>query len=839
MIRTFKITGGDTARVEYYIARATADDYAIKASDRDDARARYYSGHTANGPGRWLGRGADALGLTDQEASPETFRAAVLESYIDGARRAKPVMRTPAAGKVAAEPFAEAVRKIIAERAPPEPDLAPIPISADRVPGWLDKKPARSPALFTSGIASAEWDRICRKADHFDTISAGTIARSARAVGGVDLGSLYGQAEWAAAEKAAQAKVDVRLAAVDVVMTVDKSVSLVYATGDDATRAIVLREFHEANRAALGYLDTVTSGVRRGSSRHGTIQEIGSDGLVAVGFVHDEARPTGDCRCGDPHLHEHVIVMNSARGQDGRWSATQIDDSAKAAKTAGHLQEAELRARLSESLNLTWRPVVNGLADVEGITDEQIRHFSKRADDIEAEQVEAGTLGTVGDQVANHANRQGKHDQLQIGDRVAYWQVEAASVGLDPANALDRPVARERPVDRNGVDYSAAILDRLTTEASSFTRSDLLRSLADDCRQGERVGVITARADAILANPELVVALAEGEGGLTRNDVRRGANGQVRAYGIDQKWTTPQQLALEAALVDSAVRRVGTNCARLDKSIVEAVIERQALVAFVLSEEQATAVRTLTMSGNGVDVLHAGAGTGKTSAVLGSVRQAYEAAGFRVVGATTSAKAARVLESDGGLDARTIAQTLIDLRHDRSKIGSNTVLVLDEASMTGSRDLAALLQHAEAGGAKVVVVGDDRQLAAVDAGGGFRGLRDRLGAATLSQNRRQHATWERDALAELAAGRPAAALRAYRAHERVTVSDSGLAARRAMVDGWWRDAIDHGLDHTIMEAVRNVDRVELNVLARDVMREAGRLADDEVTVAGHTFAVGA
>src|SRR5664280_1371405 len=389
MIRTFKITGGDTARVEYYIARATADDYAIKASDRDDARARYYSGHTANGPGRRLGRGADALGLTDQEASPETFRAAVLESYIDGERRAKPVMRTPPAGKVAAEPFVEAVRAIIAERATPEPELTPIPIWADRIPVWLEKKweQERSPALFTSDIAAAEWHRICRKAYHFDTISAGTIARSARAVGGIDLGSLYGQAEWAAAEKAAQAKVDVRLAAVDVVMTVDKSVSLVYATGDDATRAIVLREFHEANRAALGYLDTVTSGVRRGSSRHGTIQEIGSDGLVAVGFVHDEARPTGDCRCGDPHLHEHVIVMNTARGVDGRWSATQIDDAAKAAKTAGHLQEAELRARLSESLNLTWRPVVNGLADVGGITDEQIRHFSKRADDIEAEQV--------------------------------------------------------------------------------------------------------------------------------------------------------------------------------------------------------------------------------------------------------------------------------------------------------------------------------------------------------------------------------------------------------------------------------------------------------------------
>src|SRR5664280_844112 len=333
----------------------------------------------------------------------------------------------------------------------------------------------------------------------------------------------------------------------------------------------------------------------------------------------------------------------------------------------------------------------------------------------------------------------------------------------------------------------------------------------------------------------LGVPLAPGEAGLTRGDVRQSADG-IRAYAVEAKWTTPEMLDLECQLVEAAVSRQGTDIAKLDGDLVEALIDR---APFTLSAEQATAVRGLTTSGNGVDVLHAGAGSGKTSAVLGSVRQAYEAAGFRVVGATTSAKAARVLESDGGLDARTIAQTLIDLENDRCKIGPNTVLVLDEASMTGSRDLAALLQHAEAGGAKVVVVGDDRQLTAVDAGGGFRGLRDRLGAATLSQNRRQHAVWERDALAALAAGRPAEALRAYRAHERVTVSDSGLTARRAMVDGWWRDAIEHGLDQTIMGAVRNVDRIAMNALARDVMREAGRLADDEVTVAGHTFAVGA
>ena len=119
----------------------------------------------------------------------------------------------------------------------------------------------------------------------------------------------------------------------------------------------------------------------------------------------------------------------------------------------------------------------------------------------------------------------------------------------------------------------------------------------------------------------------------------------------------------------------------------------------------------------GVDVLVAGAGSGKTCAVLGSVRRAYELAGYRVVGAASSARAARVLADDGGLAACTVARLLLDLdRPPAGGLGPGTVLELDEASMIGTRDMAAVLGHAQAAGAKVIVVGDTRQLAAVDAG---------------------------------------------------------------------------------------------------------------------------
>jgi ATP-dependent exoDNAse (exonuclease V) alpha subunit len=114
------------------------------------------------------------------------------------------------------------------------------------------------------------------------------------------------------------------------------------------------------------------------------------------------------------------------------------------------------------------------------------------------------------------------------------------------------------------------------------------------------------------------------------------------------------------------------------------------------------------------------------------------------------------------------------------------VLVVDEAGMLGSRKLTRLLDHAQRAGAKVVLVGDDRQLSAIDAGGGFRALRLRLGASELVENRRQQQAWEREALELVRCGLVDEAVAAYRAHDRVVAADSKPAATLALLADWWQ-----------------------------------------------------
>src|SRR3546814_15947263 len=117
-------------------------------------------------------------------------------------------------------------------------------------------------------------------------------------------------------------------------------------------------------------------------------------------------------------------------------------------------------------------------------------------------------------------------------------------------------------------------------------------------------------------------------------------------------------------------------------------------------------VRTICSSGDGIEVVEGVAGSGKTFA-LAAAREAWEASGYRVIGCSLAARAAKHLQDDAGIPASTIDRLLRDLN--RAPFGPRTVVVVDEAAMVGTRKPARLLEHAEAVDAKVVLVGDPFQ----------------------------------------------------------------------------------------------------------------------------------
>ena len=252
-----------------------------------------------------------------------------------------------------------------------------------------------------------------------------------------------------------------------------------------------------------------------------------------------------------------------------------------------------------------------------------------------------------------------------------------------------------------------------------------------------------------------------------------------------------------------------------------------------MSAEQTEMVRALTSDGAAVAVVLGRAGAGKTFA-LSAAHEAWARSKFPVLGAAVARHAAQQLESETAIPSVSLAQLVAGLERGE-RLPRRIVLVVDEAGMAGTRQLATLLDHVEAARGKLVLVGDDRQLAAIDAGGAFGALARRGLAVELTENRRQRHAWEREAVEHLRAGRGEEAIAAYQAHDRLVVEpdeDRGArAARRRLVGG--RRPVDVGDDRA---ASRRRRRPQRSGAAR--MRDAGALGAEELELRAGGFSVG-
>jgi hypothetical protein len=254
---------------------------------------------------------------------------------------------------------------------------------------------------------------------------------------------------------------------------------------------------------------------------------------------------------------------------------------------------------------------------------------------------------------------------------------------------------------------------------------------------------------------------------------------------------------------------------------------RAAQRGLVLSGEQKAAFEHVT-EGRDLGVVVGYAGTGK-SALLGVAREAWEEAGYRVQGLALSGIAAENLESGSGIASRTVASLEHQWAKDRELLDARDVLVIDEAGMIGSRQMERLLSAAEKAGAKVVLVGDPEQLQAIEAGAAFRSIAERHSHVELTQVRRQHEDWQRDATRHLATGRTGEALAAYEARGMVHAAETRDQAREDLVERWDRERVAEPGKSRIILTHTNDEVRELNLTARDRLRQAGALGED-VTV---------
>ncbi len=613
----------------------------------------------------------------------------------------------------------------------------------------------------------------------------------------------------------------VRLGGFDLTFSAPKSVSVLFGLGGPEMEAAVRAAHDRAVIEALGYLERSAAMVRRGHA--GAVVEP-ADGLVAAAFRHRTSR------AGDPQLHTHVVVANLGQGPDGRWSALDGRRIYALARATSFIYQAVLRGELSRSLGLEWTPVRSGIAEVAGVPRPVLRAFSRRRAEIEAELDARGTTSVRAAEAAALATRQAKDGAVTADTLEGEWRDRATALGFS-VEGIERTAGRRPPPDAAAWERVFDELGSptgLTHRRSTFTRRDVTQQICELLPPGTRVDAATLEAatDQFLASSRVVPLIPHGG---DREAFRRRDGRLLPVLRDELRYSTPELLAVEQRLVGAVERGRNAGAGIADRDAVAAAERARPSLA----AEQREMVRRLCLDGAAVDVVAGKAGTGKTFA-LAAAREAWEASGFPVLGAAVARRAARELEDDSGIPSTSIAALLAALRVGPDALPARAVMVVDEAGMVATRQLAELVDHAGRVGGKLVLVGDHRQLPALEAGGAFRGLVARGLAIELRENRRQENAWERTALDHLREGRAEEALALYQAHHRLTVTPTAGAARRQLVRDWWAAG---DLDDAVMIAHRRADVADLNARAR-LLRAAGVLGRDELTLPGGEFAVG-
>ena len=646
----------------------------------------------------------------------------------------------------------------------------------------------------------------------------------------------------------------------DITLSAPKSVSLEALVMGDRR---VIRAHDEAVRATLDFVEAELLQTRGWDPATRRRPRVSANGMVVAGFRHLASRDQ------DPQLHTHCVLANMTRTASGEWRSVEPTKIRRSQKLIGAYYRNELARRL-QALGMAVAPRMVGPVpgfELAGYERSFIDAFSGRRRAI-LEYLEQKELPYTAEntQMAALHTRRRKEDRT-LADLVPEWRARAQALGLvrermalRPPRPLDpltgeqvrvpRVPAPDLPPNEIRSQKRAPALPKLPRDgvaegAEARLTGAGFRAPAELSLKPER-GVLEAVARAVAhvaerrtAVPEAeirAVALGHAPGRYTLAEVdaaiarlvRDGELIEVERRGMDRAFVTDRAVKAERRVLASMRAGRGKGMALAGADAVEARLEPSRL-----TRGQREAVRTVLLSNDLVIGVQGHAGSGKTT-MLSEVK---ELLGERKIqGLAPSAVAARVLAREAGIPTRTLQYFLTRfgdlsdperLARARAEYGG-AVLAVDEASMTGSVRMEALLRVARAlKVARVVLVGDTKQLKSVDAGQPFRLLQKAgMATATMKEVKRQRDPELRAAVGLAREGEPGAAIAALGNRVREAPPEElGIEAGRR----WLALAPEHRADTLILAPTHAICRQ-----ANDTVREG--LAEEGV-LRGRTLAV--
>ncbi|WP_375491828.1 MobF family relaxase [uncultured Nostoc sp.] len=493
-----------------------------------------------------------------------------------------------------------------------------------------------------------------------------------------------------------------RRAATDFTFSAPKSVSLQALVGGDE-RLITAHQFAVQKTLELieeRYSYTrVTTDTRRETTRTGN--------LVVAEFDHIETREL------DPHLHTHALVMNMTQLDNEEWYSLLNDEIFKNKKFLGMVYQNYLAVEV-QKLGYEVEARNHGQFEIKGFQEEDLKELSKRRQQILSA---AGKNATWAEREAAWTATRNLKQKINPVELKAKWREEAAALGIKFVQPLEaQPELNPRLVSYENLEDAIA---HCSERNVAFTQEDLEKFILNQGLATE----VSQIEPLVKANPELLSLSQE-----------------------NRDFTTLAAVNRELATIKLMQSGMGKVSPLAQREVVESHLEKTAL-----NPDQRRAVLTAATTTDQFMAWQGVAGAGKTFA-LKELKAIAAASGYTIKGFAPSSMAAKVLGQELDIQAETVARLLVS--EPPQEIEPNQIWIVDEAGLLSAKDALALLERATQEQARVLLVGDTKQLSAVEAGNPFKSLQQAgIKTSHLNESLRQRAPKLKLAVDLIASGR--------------------------------------------------------------------------------------
>ena len=581
----------------------------------------------------------------------------------------------------------------------------------------------------------------------------------------------------------------------DLTFSAPKSVSVVWAMSDDTLRKKISDAQLVAVKQAISMLEHNAAFTRRGEGGNTREKVLG---LVVAPFEHETSRSL-DCA-----LHTHALVANIAPRKDGTFGTIISRDLYFWQKAAGATYRAELAYQM-KNLGFVVEPD-NESFRLACIPEEISQHFSKRTEAIK-ERLKGTTVSTSASKVGNSikvTSREAKQ-KFDRSKLIQKWQGELNSFGLTNVYLEENrsPSKQINPLPE--IDDMFALL---TDKVAVFRKQDAFQLIAKKLQWLSLSATkIAGLADIFFADDEIV------------------------KLGVDEKnnaiFTTQKMITTEKELLKYASLLSSKSVCRLNKESVNTAIKALEInCEYQLSIEQKIALFSICTEGD-FSILQGSAGAGKSSA-MAALNSAYIENGYSVIGAAIAKKAADNLTEESNIPSFTVAKLITDAKNGIDHFCSANVLVIDEAGQLGTKQLHELLKLASENSVKVVLVGEDKQLDAIEHGGCLRFLSQKFGCSRIEKIQRQRKEWARTAVMQLRDGRATQAMKVFKQKGLLHFEESSDETKDLLIDTWNKYRTDNPNKASILLAQRWKDVNQLSDRMRTVLQSEGKVSKEEV-----------